>query len=166
MNKLTLCLLLLLFSAQADSLPCAVVEVINGDTITCSTNGSEPIKVRLYQIDAPELDQAYGQKAKQALDKAMGFHRDGNSISVRVIHKDNIGNVFAEVTYFGLCSGEVCVTSLVDVNQKMIEQGYAWHDPLSKKNQKYIQVEQEARSAKRGLWADEKPVPPWKWRKK
>jgi len=26
-------------------------------------------------------------------------------------------------------------------------------------------LEQEARAAKRGLWADPSPVPPWEWRK-
>ena len=26
-------------------------------------------------------------------------------------------------------------------------------------------LEKEAREAKKGLWADPKPVPPWEWRK-
>ena len=42
-----------------------VVAVIDGDTIKV-LNGQKEEKIRLAKIDAPEMGQAHGQKAKQA----------------------------------------------------------------------------------------------------
>jgi len=42
------------------------VGVHDGDTLTLLVE-RQPVKVRLAGIDAPELAQPYGQKAKQAV---------------------------------------------------------------------------------------------------
>ena len=70
MKKLLLFPLLFLSLAQAETIQCKVVDVTDGNTITCLTDQKQQIKVRLYQIDAPESDQAYGQKSKRALSRA------------------------------------------------------------------------------------------------
>src|SRR2546423_14314051 len=66
-------LLLLLLStllvphpATASELQCKVVEVSSGDTISV-VNGSGPMVVRLKAIDAPEMDQPWGDVARQHL---------------------------------------------------------------------------------------------------
>ena len=69
MKNLLLATLLFLSFAHAETFQCKVVGVTDGDTITCLTDQKEQIKVRLYQIDAPESGQVYGQKAKQALSE-------------------------------------------------------------------------------------------------
>jgi endonuclease YncB( thermonuclease family) len=52
------------------------------------------------------------------------------------------------------------------VNAELVRQGYAWvyrhyaHDPA------LYAAEQEARNARRGLWAQGRPLPPWAWREK
>ena len=43
-----------------------VVSIHDGDTITI-LQGKQQIKVRLFGIDAPELEQPYGKKSKQFL---------------------------------------------------------------------------------------------------
>jgi hypothetical protein len=40
-----------------------------------------------------------------------------------------------------------------------------WYRPYAPKDIMLAQLEAEARAAKRGLWADAHPVPPWEWRK-
>ena len=44
-----------------------VVAVHDGDTLTVLTASREQVKIRLFGIDPPELKQAFGNRAKQAL---------------------------------------------------------------------------------------------------
>jgi len=41
----------------------------------------------------------------------------------------------------------------------------AWHYVKYSDDQKLADAEQKAPTAKRGLWADPKPMPPWDWRR-
>ena len=63
---MTQILLALAFLFAADSLTGKVVEVTDGDTITVLVD-SQQVTIRLNEIDAPEHDQDYGQKSKEAL---------------------------------------------------------------------------------------------------
>ncbi len=67
MKKLLFILPFFLSFAQAEPFQCKVVEVINGDTMTCLTEQKELVKVKLHEINAPKLAQPYGQEAKQLL---------------------------------------------------------------------------------------------------
>jgi endonuclease YncB( thermonuclease family) len=70
---------------------------------------------------------------------------------------------------------ELCVTPAcldrTDANYQQIAGGFAWHDKQNEREQsrddreRYAAAENQARAAKRGLWADPAPVPPWEWRK-
>ena len=168
MKKLLLLPLLFLSLAQAETIQCKVVGVTDGDTITCLTDQKKQIKVRLYQIDAPESHQPYGQKAKQELssmifNKNVAIENHGQDR-----YKRTLGTIYSkELRGKCLPSGK-CIRGVwqdIDVNLELIKQGYAWYYPFTKKNPEYQQAEQEARAAKRGLWADKNPVAPWEWRK-
>lgn len=71
MNILKVSLLALLLATQsvsaADQIAGKVVKVSDGDTVTLLVSCSETIKVRLSEIDAPETNQPWGNKSKQAL---------------------------------------------------------------------------------------------------
>ena len=166
MKKLTLLLLVFLPFAQAETIQCKVVGVTDGDTITCLTEKKEQIKARLYQIDAPESGQAYGQKAKQALSDLI-FNQ---FVSVETHGQDRYKRILGAIRHSPCGQPHIdCSTRFViitEVNLHMIQQGYAWHYPFDGENSEYQQAEQEAREAKRGLWADKNPVAPWEWRKK
>ncbi|WP_422927028.1 thermonuclease family protein [Singulisphaera sp. PoT] len=44
--------------------------------------------------------------------------------------------------------------------------GWAWwYDAYAKFDGELKRLEDEARAARRGLWADKAPTPPWDWRK-
>ena len=64
---LVLALIVAWIPVSAETLTGRVVGVHDGDTLTLLVEGNRQIKVRLAGIDAPELSQPYGQKAKQAL---------------------------------------------------------------------------------------------------
>jgi micrococcal nuclease len=181
MKNIFLLPLLFLSFAQAETFQCKVVGIISGDTITCLTDQKEQVKVRLYQIDAPESGQAYGQKAKQALSDMIygqtidvenkGTDRYKRTIG-SVVYRDFIAlqacddnmNQQSQKYHNGKLSWE-CNLPTYDINLKMIAEGYAWYYPFTKKNPEYQQAEQEAKAAKRGLWADVHAMPPWKYRK-
>ena len=165
MKKLFILPFFLLSFVQAETIPCYVVGVTDGDTITCLVDQKEQVKVRLYQIDTPESGQAYGQKAKQALSDLI-FNK---FVDIETHGQDRYKRTLGTIRYSPCgqphidCSRRIVVAT--EVNLYMIKQGYAWYYPFTKNNPEYQQAEQEARQAKRGLWADKNPIPPWEWRK-
>jgi micrococcal nuclease len=72
-NKASIRALLILFalvlpaSAQPQILDGKVVSVSDGDTITISDKQKRQYKIRLEGIDAPEINQDYGSRAKRSL---------------------------------------------------------------------------------------------------
>ncbi len=127
-----------------------VVSVIDGDTI-CVAEGGRLHRVRLAGIDAPELEQAYGRKARSYLASAVLKRR------VRV--------EYGETDRYGRMLGEVFIGK-TNVNKKAVRAGYAWHYVHFAEDRSDMgALEQEARRAGRGLWAAPAPVPPWEYRK-
>jgi hypothetical protein len=53
----------------------------------------------------------------------------------------------------------------LDVNAEQIRRGMAWEYSNFHSNQALIVLQNEARQAPRGLWAQSNPTPPWEWRK-
>ena len=128
-----------------------VVGVHDGDTLTVLTAGNVQIKVRLVEIDAPEIKQPFGQQSKQALS-ALVFGKD---VEIRATGKDRYGRALGRM-----------FVGRTDVNLAMVKAGMAWRFDKYSKNAAFQRAEEEARAAKRGLWRDPSPVPPWDWRKR
>jgi len=128
-----------------------VVGVHDGDTLTALTAGNVHLKVRLVEIDAPELKQPFGQQSKQAL-AALVF---GKGVEIRATGKDRYGRTLARVFVAG-----------IDVNLAMVKAGMAWRFDKYSKDGAFQTAQEEARRARRGLWADAAPVAPWEWRKR
>jgi endonuclease YncB( thermonuclease family) len=57
-----------------------------------------------------------------------------------------------------------------DMNLHMVDLGLAWHyeqyaDEQSPGDREvYSAAEKAARDARRGLWSEPEPIPPWEWR--
>lgn len=140
-------------SAFAETLHGRVVAVADGDTITILTAKKEQIKIRLTEIDAPEKDQPYGKKSKQALSDLV-FKRD---VSVSSKNKDRYGRIL----------GRVFINDK-DVNLSMVASGYAWAYTKYLTDQSIKEAEGMARASSLGLWGlqEDQIMPPWEWRKK
>ena len=52
----------------------------------------------------------------------------------------------------------------LDANEKMIQDGWAWHYKKYNDEERLAKLELSARQAKRGLWTDSNPLPPWEYR--
>jgi micrococcal nuclease len=127
-----------------------VVSVADGDTITVLDESKTQIRVRLDAIDAPESGQPFGQAAKRALSE-MVFGKD---VIVYKKKEDRWGRTVGHV-----------IVDEVDTNLAMLEASMAWHYKQFDQNRRLAAAEREARAAKRGLWRDAEPVPPWEWRR-
>lgn len=152
-NKLkSLWIFFLIFSfpiGATETLEGRVVGVHDGDTVTLLLEGNHQIKVRLAQIDAPELDQAFGQQSKQSLSE-MVFNK-----TIKV-EKETIDK-------YGRTVGTLFVYDL-DANKEQIKRGMAWVYRKYLHDQSLLSLEEAARQAKLGLWADANPMAPWDYR--
>ena len=58
---------------------------------------------------------------------------------------------------------QVWVLDLRYLNMELLAAGLAWHDKRVDDEWMFATTEDDARTERRGLWADEDPVPPWRW---
>lgn len=126
-----------------------VVGVQDGDTLTCLDENNQQQKVRLAEIDAPELGQDFGKVSREAL-ASMVF---GKTVEVVDDGKDRYGRWIGHV----LVNGS-------DVNREMVATGNAWHYAAYSKDQSLAQLQSQARAQQIGLWAQPNPVAPWQYR--
>jgi micrococcal nuclease len=126
-----------------------VIVVHDGDTVTILTADKTQIKVRLKGIDAPELNQAFGQKSRTALTSIIF----GKIVEVRVIGVDQYNRALGHIAI-----------GKIDVNITMVRNGMAWHYVKHSKLPALAEAQTKALKARTGLWADKAPVAPWKWR--
>jgi len=126
-------------------------KVIDGDTIKISG-----AKIRLLGIDAPESAQTCiakgksyrcGTSATLALTRRIG----GKSVSCEKRDRDRYGRIVA-----------VCHAGGENLNAWLVSEGLAL--AYRRYSTDYIDQEQAAREAKRGLWRGGF-VKPWQWRK-
>ena len=103
-----------------------MVRVADGDTITVLTAGNMQEKIRFHGIDAPEKDQAFGQKSKQRLSDYVF----GKDVTVTWKSKDKYGRIL----------GTVWLGS-TDINLQMLRDGYAWHYKRFDSNPTYAAAE-------------------------
>lgn len=131
-----------------------VVGVADGDTLTLLQQkpGARPVerRIRLAGIDAPERAQPFGSRSRQELSR-LCFRQEAE---VDVEDVDRYGRVVGHVS----CQGQ-------PANLMMVESGMAWAYVQYDPPKPYIDAEQAARDAGRGLWADPDPTPPWEWRR-
>ncbi len=127
-----------------------VVKIADGDTLTVLDETKTQHKIRLAGIDAPEKGQAFGTKARENL-AAKVFRQ---TVRVEVIDVDRyhreVGRIFLGDRF---------------INMEMVVDGFAWRYVQYDKPGEFVAAEGEARQARRGLWVDQDPSPPWEWRK-
>jgi micrococcal nuclease len=110
-----------------------------------------PKRIRLFGIDAPERDQAFGSRAREAA----GVLAFGQAVKVVSHGMDQYGRILGEVV---LPDGSI-------LNERLVEQGWAWHYTRYSNSRRLAEMEISARRARRGLWADPRPIPPWEFRR-
>mgnify|MGYP003386122731 CR=1 FL=1 len=135
----------------AESYKAKVVAITDGDTIKVIVFG-EQVKIRLAGIDCPEKKQPWGREATEAISDLVA----GQNVIIEKLTIDRYGRTIARVFVDG-----------VNVNRALVESGNCWVYPRYAKDQKLFTLQDEAKTAQRGLWKLSKSerVAPWEWRK-
>ena len=148
---LTLLLPVMGTAATPETIIGKVVGIHDGDTLTLLDDSKRQIKIRLAEIDAPELSQPFGKKSKQMLSTLV-FGKDATIVaSERDKYGRTVGRVFQ---------------GNVDVNLTMVRQGGAWAYRKYLTDSAFLTAEASAKTSGVGLWglqADQR-VPPWEYR--
>ena len=128
------------------------IKVVDGDSLIASGEN-----IRLMCVDAPEKDQPGGRAATALLAQLVsqrinvlrrGKDRYGRTLGILVISRNGMTTTASE---------------------ELIREGHAWlyrrySEDCGISRKKLENLENEARSANRGLWRDKEPIPPWEWR--
>ena len=114
------------------------------------TAAAAPVEIRLAGIDALEIAQAYGQEARESLERLVL----GKSVMVVEEGRGYHGRRLAWLFLDGL-----------NVNLALAREGWAWHYRRYSRDQQLAAAEARAREAGAGLWQDPDPIPPWEFRR-
>jgi micrococcal nuclease len=128
-----------------------VVHLEDGDSGIALLKGRR-VKFRLYGIDAPELHQDFGRRAKSFSSKLILR----KVVELEPLDHDGYGREVVLAFVDGKC-----------VNQELVRAGLAWvylqYCTISRCNE-WLRLQQEAKEKRLGLWTMRRPVPPWEYR--
>jgi endonuclease YncB( thermonuclease family) len=142
--------------AEPETLTGRVLWVDDGDSLELRDDWGRRFRVRLRGIDAPERRQPYANVARRNLIELAR----GRPLTVIYDGTDKYGRLLAWVF----------VDEGVSVNLLQVQAGLAWHYALPGRqwtadDDLLARAEHEAQAARRGLWAQPRPLPPWQYRR-
>ena len=129
--------------------PLENIRVVDGDTIRAEAKGKE-IKIRLVEIDAPEMNQPFGAQSKNFLNRLL-YEKD---VTLIAQGEDRYGRVLGEI----YANGE-------SANALMIKSGFAWVYDRYVKDSSLYRYQDQAKVKNLGLWQAKNPIAPLVWRK-
>lgn len=163
--------LLLASGVDAETLTGRVVYVVDGDTVTVQDAAYVSHRIRLSGIDAPELKQRFGGRAKQHLFRLV-FDK---TVSVEYEKRDDHGRIVGKIM---VASPDACPDAsntcpkTLDAGLAQLTVGLAWWyryyaaEQSEEDQRRYEFAEYEARARKAGLWVDDEPAQPREWRRR
>lgn len=126
-----------------------VVRVSDGDTVVILDSTNTQHRIRLDAIDAPEKGQDFGNRSKQYLSDLIA----GKIIIVEWTKKDMYKRILGTIYLDGK-----------NINEEMVRSGMAWRYKYN--NSKHLlELQEDAKNNKRGLWSMKNPIDPWQFRK-
>ncbi|MBC8285780.1 MAG: thermonuclease family protein [Nitrospinae bacterium] len=129
-----------------------VISIKDGDTFTLKDQRDKLYKVRLADIDAPEIGQSFGRPAKRLLE----------DLALEKVVRVN----YTQVDKYKRLIGEVFLPDGKMLNEEVLKAGLAWHYRVKHPHSTFLEkMEYKAWKKKMGLWVQDKPIPPWEFRR-
>jgi endonuclease YncB( thermonuclease family) len=126
-----------------------VVKVRDGDSMEIRRGGAN-VRVRVFGIDSPERGQPWSARAK--------------SFTTGLVANQDVVVVVRDVDRYGRIVGIIKLKDGRDLAHELLRAGLAWYYRRYANDPALEKLEDEARAARRGLWSEPRPVPPWKFR--
>jgi len=127
------------------------ISFVDGDSLR-GIYKNELIKIRLAEIDAPELKQSFGLDSKNCLINLI--QESNNEVFFKFKEKDrydrHVGWIYSKN---------------LDINLEMVKKGCAWVYDRYVKRKVLFKHQDNARENNIGLWKNSEAIAPWKWRK-
>ncbi len=121
-----------------------VLHVVDGAMLDVLV-GQKRTRVRLTSIEVPEAGRPYAHRSRQSLIQVCG----GEVAEIHAAGKDPQGRLLARV-----------VCNRTDANAEQVRRGMAWlADRGAVPGSPLYAVQEDARSAHRGLWAGAQTIP-------
>ncbi len=121
----------------------------DGDSILVVFN-RKAITVELAGVDCPELEQEFGKEAA-AFTNSFIYRK---KVTVDVLNYDEEEHIIGKVT-----------VDEKDLALSLIEAGLAWYIGGTGSDRELSRAQKTTKKAKKGLWIQSKPIPPWTFRK-
>jgi endonuclease YncB( thermonuclease family) len=135
-----------------------VTRVFDGDSFLVrpldAKASARDIDVRLNDIDAPEKDQPYAESSRSALIRLI----EGRRVFVDVLEIDQYQRKIAKVYR---------EPDRLEIARTLVHDGHVWVNRKYADDRTLIELEEEAKSARLGLWSlpAEQLMPPWQFRR-
>lgn len=136
-----------LLNLHADSY--FVTKVIDGDTIEVRQE-KRNYKVRLSEIDAPEINQRFGTESKNFLASLIL----NEEIELTYTTEDRYGRIVAKI-----------YKDNKDINRSMVRNGLAWVYDYYVEDQSLYNDQNLAKKNSFNIWSEASPTPPWVFRR-
>ena len=143
-------LAILAISAHAATRSGTIERVVDGDTIVFLITGAKTQRVRLADIDTPELDQPWGLEAKAALK----VWAENRRAEIRIVDTDRYRRLVATLWVDG-----------ENINRKLVAEGHAWVYRRYLRDRALPGLEASAKASGLGLWSGKDAVEPRVWRR-
>jgi len=145
LTALALSMVMAMPALAATSMTGKVVAISDGDTFVI-THGGRRYVVQIAGIDAPELQQPYGQEARDFLAAQLKKKK----VEVEILDERKrtlVGNVS---------------TGDRDLALTMVQEGLAWTSDDA--SPALVEAASKAKGSREGLWSAAAPTPPWSFR--
>ena len=138
-------------SAEAKILEGIVSYVGDGDTVWIAVDrNTKPLKLRFLGLDAPEICQAWGPQARDAL-KAKLLKQ---TVTIDTKARDDYARAVGRIAHRG-----------EDVGAWLVKNGHAWSYGYQRRSAPYANEQAAAQNARLGLWAKGDAIEPRAFRK-
>ncbi len=135
------------YTSNAKTFDGTVVDVISGDEFKVESEG-KIFTVRLRDVYSPVRGQPYFKEAGKFTKKIT----TKKIVTVKYHGKPKDGFILADVY---LENGS-------ELKNELVKNGFAWRWKHAL-NYQLFSLQNDAKSLKKGLWKEKKPIPPWEW---